>query len=231
MHSTAEDGELIRRVRAGERDAFATLAARHSGSLLRLARLLARDEATAREMVQDAWLTLLHAVDGFDERAEIKAWLLRVLARRAKDLAVSSGRGSALSAAAAPGADDPAAEPKRFDARGMWADPPVSWTQETPRELALQRDTCVVMEAAVDELPLAQKAVLVLRDLEGLGIDETGDLLEIAASDQRVLLHRARARVARALEAHARCRRAAEPRARPRGGSNGRRAARGIHGA
>jgi RNA polymerase sigma-70 factor (ECF subfamily) len=205
LHTTAEDGELIRRIRAGERDAFSALAARHGGSLLRFARILARDEATAREMVQEVWLGLLHAVDGLDERAGIKTWLLRSLANRAKALSASGGgRGGAPSAAAALGGDDPAVEPERFDARGMWADPPEGWTLETPRELAFQRDTRLAMEAAVDELPLAQKAVLVLRDLEGLEVEEIRDLLEIAVSDQRPLLHRARARVRRAIEAHER---------------------------
>jgi hypothetical protein len=67
--------------------------------------------------------------------------------------------------------------------------------------------------------------------LDGLGIDETGDLLELAVPDQRMLLHRARARVARALDAHARGERAAGVRSGPRRGSEAPGAARIIHGA
>lgn len=70
-----DEGELIRRVRAGERDAFAALIARYGGALLRFARLLVHDEVTAREMVQDAWLAVLDAADGFEQRTAFKTWL------------------------------------------------------------------------------------------------------------------------------------------------------------
>jgi len=212
-----DDGELFRRVRAGERDAFAALVARHGGPLLRFARLLVHDDVTAGDLVQDAWLAVLDAVEGFDERAAFRTWLFRILATRAKSRAMRIGRAAPFSAAATPSAHEPAVEPERFDARGMWADPPARWTEDTPEDLALERETRAVIEAAVDELPLAQKAVLVLRDLEGLEMDEIRGLLDIAKPDQRVLLHRARSRVARALDAHARGGRAVGSVRAPRG--------------
>lgn len=223
-----DEGELIRRVRAGERDAFAALIARYGGALLRFARLLVHDEVTAREMVQDAWLAVLYAMDGLEERAAFRTWLFRILASRAKT--TRDGRAAPLSAGAGPSAHEPAVEPGRFDVRGMWADPPARWTDDTPEKLALRRETRAVMEAAIDELPPAQKALLVLRDLEGLEMDEIRDLLDIAVANQRVLLHRARARVRRALEAHERSARAAGSMG-PREGCEARSAARNLEGA
>lgn len=229
MRSKVEEGELVRRVRAGERDAFEELAARHGGSLLRVARLLARDEVAAGELVQEVWSSLLRALDGLDERAVVRTWLLRSLARRAKARVAPLGLLASLSAAAAPGADEPAVEPRRFDARGRWADPPLRW--ENPRELALQPDTRAVIEAAVEELPLAQRVVLLLHDIEGLEEDEIRDLVGVHVADQWVLLHRARARVARALDAHARGGRAVRVRPGSGGGSRGHHTARGTSGA
>src|SRR3990172_2125812 len=73
-----DEGELIRRVRAGEREAFAALVARHGGPLLRFARVLVHDDATASDLVQDAWLAVLHQVGGSDERAAFRSWLFRI---------------------------------------------------------------------------------------------------------------------------------------------------------
>ena len=61
--------------------------------------------------------------------------------------------------------------------------------------------TRAAIEACIAELPETQRAVLTLRDVEGLDADEICNLLSITLTNQRVLLHRARARVRGALEA------------------------------
>jgi RNA polymerase sigma-70 factor (ECF subfamily) len=180
-----DERDLVRRARAGERAPFAALVGLYCGSLLRFARLVFRDEASAREAVQDTWAALVGGVADLEEHVPLKACLFRILVNRAKR------------------------RPMRSPAR---------WTRETPADLALQRETRAVIEDAVAELPLAQRAVLVLRDVEGLETDDIRDLLDIAVTEQRLLLHRARAHVARALEAHARRGRPARS-SGPRGGS------------
>ena len=57
-----------------------------------------------------------------------------------------------------------------------------------------------VVAAAVRALPARQQEVIVLRDVEGLGAAEVCHLLGLTEGNQRVLLHRARSRVRRALE-------------------------------
>ena len=56
------------------------------------------------------------------------------------------------------------------------------------------------MLAAIEALPASQRAVISLRDVEGWSSEEVRDLLEISEGNQRVLLHRARSKVRRALE-------------------------------
>src|SRR6266511_445675 len=79
-----DDPELVRRVRAGDRSAFAALVRQHGGALLRFARVFVRDEAVAEEVVQDTWMAALEGLDGFEGRASFKTWLYRILANRAR---------------------------------------------------------------------------------------------------------------------------------------------------
>jgi RNA polymerase sigma-70 factor (ECF subfamily) len=199
-----DDPELVRRVRAGDRTAFAALVRRHGGALQRFARLFVRDPSTAEEVVQDAWIAVLEGLDGFEGRASFKTWLFRILANRARTRAVREGRSVPFSALAETERDERALDPERFDASGHWRDPPVGWSDETPERLALEAETRAVMEAAVAALPPAQRAVLVLRDEDGLETEEICNLLGLTVTNQRVLLHRARTRVRQALERHVR---------------------------
>jgi RNA polymerase sigma-70 factor (ECF subfamily) len=200
----ADDAELVSRVQAGDRGAFAGLVRRHGGGLLRFARLFVRESSAAEEVVQDTWIAVLEGVDAFEGRASFKTWLYRILANRARTRAVREGRTIPFSALAEKEGDEHAVDPGRFDADGTWRDPPAGWTEETPERLALAAETRAVLEAAVQALPPAQRAVLVLRDEDGLETEEICNLLELTVTNQRVLLHRARARVRQALEEHMR---------------------------
>jgi RNA polymerase sigma-70 factor (ECF subfamily) len=199
-----DDSELVRRVRAGDRSAFAGLVRRHGGSLLRFARLFVRESSAAEEVVQDTWMAVLEGLDAFEGRASFKTWLYRILANRARTRAVREGRSVPFSALTEAEGEEPAVDPERFAPGGHWRDPPVGWTDETPERLALEAETRQVMEAAVQALPPAQRAVLVLRDEDGLETEEICNLLDLTVTNQRVLLHRARTRVRRALEEHMR---------------------------
>ncbi len=199
-----DDAEMVRRVRAGDRTAFAGLVRRHGGALLRFARVFVRDEAVAEEVVQDTWMAVLEGLDEFEGRASFKTWLYRILANRARTRAVREGRSVPFSALERPEDGESAVDPERFDGAGMWREPPVAWTDETPERLALAAESRAVMEAAVAALPPVQRAVLVLRDEDGLETEEICNLLGLTVTNQRVLLHRARTRVRQALEEHAR---------------------------
>jgi RNA polymerase sigma-70 factor, ECF subfamily len=198
-----DDPELLRRIRAGDRSAFTGLVRRHCGALLRLARVFVH-EAFVEEVVQDTWVAVLDGLDGFEGRASFKTWLYRILANRARTRATREARTVPFSALAATDDDAPALDPERFDEGGTWRDPPVGWSEETPERLALAAETRAVMEAAVAALPPGQRAVLVLRDEDGLETEEICNLLGLTATNQRVLLHRARTRVRQAIETHMR---------------------------
>jgi RNA polymerase sigma-70 factor (ECF subfamily) len=203
--AAAQDDELalLARLRRGDRAAFTTLVERHGGALLRLALTFVRSRAVAEEVVQDTWLAALGGLAAFEGRASIRRWLYSILANRARTRAAREGRSLPFSALGGPdGGPDSADPPERFGPDGAWRDAPAAWHEEDPERLALRAETGAALEAAIAALPPAQRAVLTLRDVEGLETEAICELLGVSVSNQRVLLHRARAAVRLALERH-----------------------------
>ena len=102
--------------------------------------------------------------------------------------------------------DEPAVDPDRFVPVGAprrpggWAAPPQPWN--APEERMLAAETRRVIDEAIAELPPAQREVIMLRDVLGMEADEACRVMSLTAGNQRVLLHRARSRVRRALDVH-----------------------------
>ena len=59
-----------------------------------------------------------------------------------------------------------------------------------------------IVEGAIAELPEVQRTVITLRDVEGWSAEEVRNVLDLSETNQRVILHRARAKVRRALETY-----------------------------
>lgn len=191
----------MERLRAGDRAAFTELVGRHGGALLRLATTFVRDRSLAEEVVQDAWLAALDGLDGFEARASLRTWLFSILANKARNRAVREGRSLPFSALGGGGGDDgeAAVDPARFHADGHWLVATSAWTVEDPEQLAGGAETRAAIQRAIAALPEAQRAVVTLRDVEGLEAEEICNLLGLTLTNQRVLLHRARTRLREAL--------------------------------
>lgn len=201
--ASADERALLDRLRAGDRSAFAALVAHHGGALLRFATTFVRDRALAEEIVQDTWLAALDHLHAFEGRSALRSWLFQIAANRARTRLAREGRSipfSALGPLDDP--DAPAASPDRFDATGHWRQPIDAWSDEDPERLAQGAETRSAIEQAIAALPDAQRAVITLRDVEGLEAEEICNLLGLTLSNQRVLLHRARTRVRQALETY-----------------------------
>jgi RNA polymerase sigma-70 factor (ECF subfamily) len=203
---SAAERELLAALRRGDETAFAQLVEALHGPMLRVAMVHVGDRSVAEEVVQDAWLGVLQQLDRFEGRSSLKTWVLRITSNRAKTRAIRERR--TLPFSALPGGDqdaeEPAVDPDRFLPAGHrwaghWASPPRSW-REAPEDLLLSQETMTEVERAVATLPAAQRAVLVLRDVEGLAAAEACQLLGVTEGNQRVLLHRARSKVRAALE-------------------------------
>lgn len=195
--------ELLERLRARDEQAFAALVREWSPSMLRLVRTYVSDRAAAEEVVQEAWLGVLQGIDRFEGRSSLKTWVYRILINRAMTKGAREARSVPFATLAADeaSADESSVDPSRFTREGAWASPPRRW-QDQP-ELALRSvETLSAVRAAIGTLPPMQRSVITMRDLDGFDAQETRNALEISETNQRVLLHRARAKVRTALEQH-----------------------------
>jgi RNA polymerase sigma-70 factor (ECF subfamily) len=203
VERTEED--LVSALRGGDEAAFREVVREWHSSLLRVAQIFVPSRSVAEEVVGDTWLRVLGALDRFEGRSSLKTWVFRILVNTAKTRAQREGRTipfSALQDAAR--VPEAAVEPERFLPEdhdrypGHWATPPA----ELPEDRLLANETRERIAAAIDELPANQRAVISLRDVEGWSSEEVRNALDVSEVNQRVLLHRARARVRSALEAY-----------------------------
>ena len=215
MGTTADEGfeddtVLVPALRRGDDRAFAWMLDRYDASLRRAARMYVPTDAAADEVVGDTWLGVLRGIDRFEQRSSVKTWLYRILMNIARSKGVRERRTVPFSSAIGATEDGamPTFDPDRFrpdvageEHPGHWRSFPLDWEHE-PEQRLLSGETLGVVAAALDELPPAQREVVLLRDVEGWRPEEVCDALELTSANQRVLLHRGRARLRRALESY-----------------------------
>ena len=162
------DHELMARAARGEERAFRTLAERHAGAALRLARRILGNEAMAEDIVQDALLRVWVNAPRWRPEAAFRTWLYRIVVnlclnarRRTGDLPLEAA-GEVADAGPAPD------HQLQLD--------------ERDRRLA----------AAIETLPQRQRAAIVLTYHEGLGKAEVAEVLDTSVSSVEALLVRAK---------------------------------------
>jgi RNA polymerase sigma-70 factor, ECF subfamily len=190
----ANDQELVDRLRAGDESAFAELVRRYQRLMLRVARGYVRTDAVAEEVVQESWLAVLRGIERFEGRSSFKTWLLRIVANRAMTSGAKESRSIPVEPSVSADHFVPGGEP----GAGAWSTPPEPW----PEDQLLAGETRAVIEHAIEELPPLQRAVVSMRDIEGMSSEEVQEALDISAGNQRVLLHRGRQKVREALNAY-----------------------------
>jgi RNA polymerase sigma-70 factor (ECF subfamily) len=182
------DEEAVRRVRAGDREAFRVLVERHQGRAFRLARRVLRDEEGARDAVQEAFLKAYASLDRFQGRSSFYTWLYRLvlnqcldtLRRRRSERRVDWPEDDAL--------------------ENVAADPPeVSGVVFEPAAEAMRGELREKLAAAIATLPEAARRTLLLREVDGLSYAEIARALDIPKGTVMSRLHYARQRLQQVL--------------------------------
>ncbi|MDQ0276025.1 RNA polymerase sigma-70 factor (ECF subfamily) [Arthrobacter silviterrae] len=192
---------LAARLIAGDEAAFAEIVAAYSPLMLHVARGFVATRTSAEDVVQETWLQVSCSLEGFEGRSTLRTWVLAITrnvgrrhgAAEARELAWSQldDGGGTVDPQRFRGSQDPWA--------GGWttAGAPVAWS---PEQLALDGEALTLMTRCLRELPLRQRTVVELRDVDGLDAGAVCDIFGISASNQRVLLHRGRAKLRQLLE-------------------------------
>lgn len=197
---------LLLALRAGDQTAFAGVVTSWAPSMLRLARGHVSTDASAQEVLQETWLAVVQGLDGFQGRSALRTWVFRILVNIAKTRGMRESRLTPVPAFA----DDhgPTVDPGRFrgpaDAwRRHWTPQgaPRAW-RDDPEQGVLRGEIRDLLGDALELLPSRQRSVVLLRDVEGFTADEVSSALGVSQGNQRVLLHRGRAKIRAALETY-----------------------------
>lgn len=184
--SDVSDEEAIRRVRAGERDAFRVLVERYQARAYRLALRVLRHEEEARDAVQEAFLKAYGSLDRFEGRARFYTWLYRLVMNQCLDQKRRdrSDRETPFEEEGGAGAGAP---PE--------AAPEVLGVRFAPAAAAMGKELRRHLAEAIDGLPDAARATLLLREVEGLSYAEIAETLEIPKGTVMSRLYYARRQV------------------------------------
>jgi RNA polymerase sigma-70 factor (ECF subfamily) len=202
------DASSLERLRAGDADAFAEIVRSWSPMMLHVARMYVSTDASAQEVVQEAWLAMIKGLDRFEGRSSLRTWMLAILGNIGRSRGVREARTVPLSSLDDDDGGGPAVDPDRF--RGpddTWSrhwtplGKPQPWPR-SPEEEAVAAEDRSELQRGLAGLPPRQRAVVTLRDVHGLTSNEVSALLGLSASNQRVLLHRGRSRLRALLELH-----------------------------
>jgi RNA polymerase sigma-70 factor (ECF subfamily) len=197
------EADLLAALRNEDERAFAYLVDKYSMSMVRIALMYVSDQAVAEDVVQETWIGVLRGLDRFEGRSSLKTWIFTILTNRAKTRAQREGRYVPLTPIWNEDGDEnePAVTPEHFSSEGHWLNDsmPVRW-DNIPEDRLLSEETLGVIDTAIEALPPAQREVIRLRDVDGWTSAEVCNVLDITETNQRVLLHRARSKVRRALE-------------------------------
>lgn len=179
-----KEKELIARAQAGDRAAFGALVREHGNEVYTLARRLVGDPHLAADIAQETLIRAWKALPNFRGDAALSTWLHRITVNTAwtQRQRARRHRGPSLDefvdVAAPMGADHPEVAGEMLELRGR-------------------------LRQALDALPETQRQVVVLKDVYGWSHAEIAEAMGVSVSAAKVRLHRARARLARHLEASA----------------------------
>jgi RNA polymerase sigma-70 factor (ECF subfamily) len=204
-----DDTTLVAALQAGDEDAFAWLLDRYDGPLRRMARSFVATQADADEVVGETWLGVIKGIGRFQARSSLKTWIFQILMNQARTRGAREKRTVPFASIGGHPGDGssedgpiPGFGPERFRTAaepypGHWSKHPDRWR---PEEDFDQQELGAIIRRAIDDLPPAQRTVLTLRDVEGWSSEEVCNVLDISPTNQRVILHRARAKVRAALD-------------------------------
>lgn len=169
-----DDAMLLTRLRRRDPAAFRAVFEAYSDKIYRLAVGILQNETEADGVVQDTFMRLIEKIETFKGKAKVGTWLYRVAYNLCQDRLRQRGRTQSL-------------EQIRAEIPLILTD----WSQ-TPQAALQSAELTALLTTAIDQLPMTYRAVLILRDVDGLSTRESADILNISPSNVKVRLHRAR---------------------------------------
>jgi RNA polymerase sigma-70 factor, ECF subfamily len=187
------DVQLMLRAKEGEDDAFSQLVSAYQSRLLSIFFHMFRDQAAAEDLVQDVFLRIYRARNGYQPTAKFSTWLFRIANNVASNARRTIGRRKEVPLNLQESGSAPVRPRKKVIADRSSLIP--------TRQLA-KRETCAIVQTAVDALNERQRMAVLLHKFEGMSYEDIGEAMDLSTEAVKSLLARAREKLRAQLEQH-----------------------------
>jgi RNA polymerase sigma-70 factor (ECF subfamily) len=183
--ASGDDAALARLAAQGDQDAFARIMRRYNQRLYRLAVSVMGDASEAEDVLQESYVRAFYAFATYSGAGSLGAWLGRIVRNEAIDRVRSrDSRRSHVTIEAELG--DPGQQPV-VEETNVMTDVVID-----PEALAANAELRRLLERAIQRLPEQFRTAFVLREVEGLSVEETAEYLSIPPATVKTRDHRAR---------------------------------------
>ncbi len=179
MGCVSTDRDLVRAAQEGDQQAFRELVLRYENRIYHLALRMLHDPQDAEDVLQETFISVYRHLESFRGDAEFSTWIYRIATNASLMKLRSKPTTTSLDEQLADAEED--LPPREL----------VDWSA-APEQSLLTTEVRSEMDHALTQLPETLRAVFVLRDIEGLSIEETASVLDISVPNVKTRLHRAR---------------------------------------
>jgi RNA polymerase sigma-70 factor, ECF subfamily len=180
ISETRDEAQIIASILAGNTREFHELIRPHERSVYAMALSMLHNEADAEDAAQEAFLKAFRNLANFRGDAKFSTWLISIVLNEARSRLRSKANVKMESL------DEPPEGQEHFTPALLR-----DW-REIPSEALERKETRLLLQHAITDLPLIYREVFVLRDVEELTVSESAEALGITVASVKVRLHRAR---------------------------------------
>ena len=175
------NSELVRKSQLGDKAAFEQLVIRHQDLVFSLAYKLTGNREMANDVAQEAFIRAWKAIEKFRGDSTFSTWIYRITVNTAWTLRMKAKKHNTLNI-------DDTYEPIVIDEK------------KDPELVAINSDLSSVLINALDKIPIEQRIIVELKNIEGRSHKEIADYLDISVTAAKVRLHRAHQKLRQILE-------------------------------
>ena len=175
------NSELVRKSQLGDKAAFEQLVIRHQDLVFSLAYKLTGNREMANDVAQEAFIRAWKAIEKFRGDSTFSTWIYRITVNTAWTLRKKAKKHNTLNI-------DDTYEPIVIDEK------------KDPELVAINSDLSSVLINALDKIPIDQRIIVELKNIEGRSHKEIADYLDISVTAAKVRLHRAHQKLRQILE-------------------------------
>ena len=189
LRSATHDADLVHRVSSGDQSGFEGLMRKYNGRLFRIARSIVNDDSDAEDVLQDAYLDAYRHLADFRGASQLGTWLSRIVINHALMRVRKEKRRSSIVPFQSATPTEPDGPEQELPDQNA----------ESPSAAVLRAEIRRILERRIDELPASFRTVFVMREVEGMSVEETAECLSLPPATVRTRLFRARALLREAL--------------------------------